>query len=160
MMHREPISRNSGPLAVVLVLLLVPTTVYASVCSFVSVVDMSFGSYDVFSAVPLDSTGSVTYNCTSVGEFDVITIDLDTGGATGFSPREMSYSTEKLNYNLYIDAARTNVWGDGTSGTSHYGPTTPPEGTNVAVTSYGRVFALQNVAAGSYSDTVVVTVNY
>jgi spore coat protein U-like protein len=123
----------------------------------ITAVGVSFGTYDVFSGTPLDSTGSVTYQCISV--LTTITINLSHGGAPTFSPRKMFRSGEALGYNLYLDAARTTIWGDATSGTSHYA-VTPVLLTNVTVTIYGRIPARQDVSAGSYTDTVVATINF
>ena len=126
-------------------------------CS-ITAVGVSFGTYDVFGASPRDSTGSVTYNCLSV--LGTITIDLSRGGAPTFSPRQMQKSGEVLGYNLYLDAARMTIWGNATSGTSHYGPVNPPLLTNVTVTIFGRIPAGQDASAGSYTDTVVATINF
>jgi spore coat protein U-like protein len=127
-------------------------------CSFTTAVGVSFGAYDVFDASPLDSAGSLTYMCTGVGASDTIVIDLSRGASSSFLPRQMLQGSTPLLYNLYLAAARTTIWGDGTGGTSHYGPITPTSGSAVTVTVYGRVFARQNVEAGSYSDTVTATI--
>jgi spore coat protein U-like protein len=124
----------------------------------ISAVGVSFGTYNVFSATPLDSTGSVTYNCSGIGQ-NQITINLSRGGAPTFSPRRMLKSSEALNYNLYLDAARTTIWGDATSGTSQYGPIRPSGG-NDTLTIYGRIPAGQDASAGSYTDTVIATINF
>lgn len=138
-----------------------PCPAWAISCSFVSVSGVSFGAYDVFSSSPLDTTGTITIICTSVGGTDNITVDLSQGGASSFSPRQLARSGGGvLDYNLYVDAPRTTTFGDGTSGTAHYGPTNPPDNTNVAITVYGRIGAQQDVPGGSYSDTVVATINY
>ena len=52
-----------------------------------------------------------------------------------------------LSYNIYTDAARANVWGDGTGGTVTIASST---GTGAAqnVTVYGRVPTGQTGAAG------------
>jgi spore coat protein U-like protein len=123
----------------------------------ITAVAVGFGTYNVFSGSPLDSTGSVTYNCISV--LTTITINLSRGGAPTFTPRHMLRSAETLNYNLYLDAARMTIWGDATSGTSHYA-VTPILLSNVTVTIYGRIPARQDVSAGSYTDTVVATINF
>jgi spore coat protein U-like protein len=62
-----------------------------------------------------------------------------------------------IDYNLYRDAAFTNVWGetiptDTLSGTGN-GATQP-------ITVYGRVAPQTTPATGAYSDTVAVTVTY
>jgi spore coat protein U-like protein len=127
-------------------------------CSFGTVVGVAFGSYDVFNAVPLDSTGSISYTCTSVLGGDIVVIDLSKGSSPSYFPRTLVQGAFTLSYNLYLDAARTIVWGDGTSGTGHHGPVTPPEGSPTTVILFGRVPALQTSAqAGSYADTLVAT---
>ena len=130
----------------------------AGSCSFTSVSGVSFGSYDVFSGSPTDSTGQIVYNCN--GGSHAVTIDLSKGNSGNYAQRYMLRSAEQLNYNLYLDAARTQIWGDATGGTSHYGPTDPPNATDVTVTIYGRIPAGADVSAGSYSDTITVTINY
>ena len=72
----------------------------------------------------------------------------------------MTKGGEALGYNLYMDASRTTIWGDGTSGTSAYSRNNPPNGTNVSLPVYGRVGAAQDVSAGTYSDTVLATINF
>lgn len=121
-------------------------------CS-VSTNAVSFGQYDVFSSVAMDSAGTISINCDTSTPYD---ISLSTGSGT-LSQRTLSSATDTLGYNLYTDTARTTVWGDGNMGTSTVGGST--SGT-VQHTVYGRVPAEQNVTAGSYSDTVVVTVSY
>jgi spore coat protein U-like protein len=61
----------------------------------------------------------------------------------------------RLDYNLYLDAARTIVWGDGTNGTATY-TATPIDGQVVSIPVYGRIPPRQNVAAGSYGATIRV----
>jgi spore coat protein U-like protein len=84
--------------------------------------------------------------------------------STANNTRSMQGPRRSLAYQLYVDAARTQIWGDGTSGTS------PITGTltvasNGSVTQsfyvYGRVAGGQNSAeAGSYLDTLVVTLGW
>lgn len=140
--------------------LFTPSLAHAADCNFVSVVGVLFGAYDIFSLTPLDSTGNVTFNCTSVGDFDVITIDLSTGSAADYAPRKMSHGAFKLSYNVFLNAARTTVWGDQSGATSNYGPMTPPEGTDVDIPTYGRIPAQQDAYAAAFADTVIVTINY
>ena len=71
-------------------------------------------------------------------------------------PRKMTSGANILNYNLYTNAARTTVRGDGSGGTS----TQATNGTNVTRTVYGRIPALQNAFVGSYSDAIIVTIVY
>ena len=64
-----------------------------------------------------------------------------------------------LNYILYTNSGRTIVWGSGAGGTGSL--TGTGNGASQAVTIYGRVTAGQASApAGSYADTVTVTITY
>lgn len=131
------------------------------VCT-VSATDMAFGNYDPFVGAPLDSTSTISVTCTRVGNRRVrYEIQLDTGQSGSYNPRAMTNGVSQLNYNLYRNAARTRIWGDGTSGTvvrrRRYN--LPPGGMRTRnETVRGRVFAGQNVTIGSYLDTITVTV--
>jgi spore coat protein U-like protein len=65
-----------------------------------------------------------------------------------------------LNYNLYVDPARTLVWGDGTGATATVSGVREVKGRPVFFdyAVYGRVFADQAPPPGSYTDTILVTV--
>jgi spore coat protein U-like protein len=124
---------------------------HAASCS-VSGVGIAFGSYDVFNSVDTDSTGSVTVSCHSGASYSIA---LSAGAGT-FASRFMTGAAGQLRYNLFTDAQRLTVWGDGTSGST----TVSGTGTGGSYTVYGRIPALQNAPAGSYSDTITVTVTY
>lgn len=138
------------------VLLFAAPSARATTCSINAVVAVSFGAYNVFSSSPVDSSGSVTYECSLFGVLDIIVIDISAGSSGTTTLRTMKQGMYSLNYNLYTDAARSVVWGNGTGMTGHYGPVTlnlfP-----VTVPIYGRIAPLQNARAGSYSDTVTIT---
>ena len=124
----------------------------------ISTTAVSFGSYNVFNASATTSTGTVTYRC---GNSDHnITITISTGSSGSFANRTMKKGAEALTYNLFMDAAFASVWGDGSGTTTTYHINNPPNNTDVPLTVYGRVPALQDVSAGSYSDTVIATVNF
>jgi spore coat protein U-like protein len=129
-------------------------------CTISTAGGVNFGTYNVLNATPLDSTGSLSFNCSNVNSGDTITIDLDKGSAASFTPRTLVGGGTALAYNLYLDAPRTTIWGDGSGGTAHYGPVTPADGTNVTVPVYGQIPSNQNVTAGSYGDTIGVTINF
>lgn len=145
-----------------ILLALVIGTLYASdahaqACT-ISATSVNFGSYNVFNGSPTDSTGTVTYRCN--GSAHNITIGLTQGAGASFNQRQMQKGSESLTYNLFVDASRTNIWGDGTGGTSVYSIANPPNNTNVNLTVYGRVTAGQDVSAGSFSDTVTAVINF
>lgn len=124
-----------------------------SACT-VSAEAVSFGSYDVFSNQSLDSTGNISLTSCLVGIG--YSISLSPGGGS-YASRSMANGAHRLDYNLYTDAARTIIWGDGT------GATAVVSGlwlTTVHRTVYGRIPARQNAYVGSYSDTITVTVTF
>ncbi len=129
-------------------------------CVFVSTVGVAFGTYDVFTAAPTDSIGSITYRCTNVRHPATIRIDLQRGGSGSYTPRQMQSAAERLGYNLYLDATHTIVWGDGTGGTQSYGPLQPPESVNVTINVYGRTTSQQDVSVGAYTDAITATMSY
>jgi spore coat protein U-like protein len=120
-------------------------------CS-VSVGGIAFGTYDPFSPVPLDSTGVITLECPP----GLVTVALGTGQSGTFTARAMSGpGGDRLLYNLYLDATRSTVFGDGTGGTST-APFSTERGRHLPI--YARVFAGQDAPAGAYADTVVLTI--
>jgi spore coat protein U-like protein len=124
----------------------------------VSTTGASFGTYDVFNSSADASTGTITYRCGGADK-DVL-ITLSKGSSSTFTPRTLRNGAEVLEYNLYRDAAFSTIWGDGTSGTTTYTIRNPPNNQDVILTVYGRVPALQDVATGSYVDSVMVTINF
>jgi spore coat protein U-like protein len=119
-----------------------------------NVTGVNFGSYDVFSNAALDTTGNIDVNCPSgVG----YTMALTAGGGT-HTQRVMNSGAHTLNYNLYITTKRAVVWADSASGTVTVNGT----GIGVSVNHwvYGRIPAHQNVHYGSYSDIIIVELNF
>jgi spore coat protein U-like protein len=128
-------------------------------CSISNAVGPSFGGYDTLRHAPTDSAGFVSFRCEGVGPSDSIVIELDRGQAPSFMPRRMQRRGDHLEYNLYLDAARTQIWGDGSRGTTRY-QTRPVEGRTQSVPIYGRIPPRQAVSPGSYSDQITLTVHY
>lgn len=134
-------------------------TAHAATCGFVSIAGISFGIYDVFGG-DVDSTGSLAYRCTGVIPGDVVDIQLTIGGGSSFMPRQMQNASHRLSYNIYLDAARTSIWGDGTGGTSRYGPAPLVEGVTVTVPTYGRIPSGQDPYVGIYLDTITAIMTF
>ncbi len=127
-------------------------------CTITVTAGVAFGTYNVFSSTPVDSTGQLSYRCTR-GTRPAVTITLTTGKSSTFIPRTLLFGAQALSYNLYLDTARTIVWGDGSAGTQVYTGTYPGSGA-VAVSIYGRIFNGQDAAVGSYADTITVAINF
>ena len=119
---------------------------------------VAFGSYDPIvtnATTPLDGTGTVVVTCTKGAG---TRIDLGLGANASGSTRQMAGGSDFLTYELYQDSGRATVWGSGASAgqTIAAAPSKAPR----TFTVYGRVAAGQDVAAASYNDTVVATINF
>jgi spore coat protein U-like protein len=125
----------------------------------VSTAAVEFGNVDVTSGQAAQGTGSVIVTCTNGTAWSAA---ADAGAGTGadLTVRKLANGANLLNYALFIDPARTQVWGDGAEGaTSLFSGT--GTGSAQAKTVYGLIAAGQTDApAGSYADTVQVTVSY
>jgi spore coat protein U-like protein len=137
-----------------LLLLIYSTNVWA-VCNFGTVSGVNFGAYNVFSSTPDDSTGSIQIICVPSA---TVLITLSTGQSGVYSTRTMkSGAANTLNYNLYADSSRTSIWGNGTGGSFQVQVNNVR---NVTLNIYGRTPALQDVAVGSYTDNITVTITF
>jgi spore coat protein U-like protein len=137
-------------------------------CS-VSTTGVAFGTYDPLSAAPTDSTGNVTIVCSYVSGTTtrlVYSVSLSPGGSGRYSQRRMRAGAPVLNYNLFIDGARSTVWGDGdggsgvATGSATVGPGVGNGRREDARTIYGRIPAQQDVLSGDYADAIVVTLEF
>ena len=106
----------------------------------------------------VDGAGGISVTCTN-GTGWTATAGLGAGSGASFAARRMTLGSDLLDYNLYTDSGRTNVWGDGSGSTTVFSNT--GSGLAQAVTVYGRVPTGQTtVPPGNYADTVSVTVTY
>jgi spore coat protein U-like protein len=135
---------------------LVPVGAARAESCTVSATSVAFGTYDPLAGAALDTTGTVSVTCTSAipprVDYDIL---LNPGQSASYGPRAMTNGTSQLNYNLYTDPTRTQVWGDG-----RYNVTRPGSTETRDYSVYGRAFAGQNVTTGVYLDNITVTVNF
>lgn len=130
-------------------------------CS-VTATGVAYGVYNPLSGLPTDGVGTVTLTCSGLVVLTAYSIRLNAGTYGTYAARQMANGGSRLDYNLYTDVAHSQVWGDGSGGTATVDglalgillPTSYPH------TVYGRISSGQSVSAGSYSDTITVTVNY
>jgi len=141
--------------------LLFPGDCHAFKCSATST-PIIFVNYDVFSTLPLDTTANVTISCTNPDSKPVqVSVSLSSGNSGSFNPRQMAYAGAglPLDYHIFLDPSRTTIWGDGTGGTGII-TSTIVRNAPLNRVIYGRAPARQNLKAGSYSDSLVVTVTW
>lgn len=126
---------------------------------------VAFGTYDTLSASPSNASGSVTITCTQGAS---ATVTLDLGANAVVTQRKMAAGAERINYELYhppnttagtaCSFPATQVWG--TSGAEIFSPAAAPNNQARTFNVCGTIAGAQSVPAGSYSDTVVATVNF
>jgi spore coat protein U-like protein len=135
----------------------------------VSAVGVNFGVYDPFLPTPNDSVGEIAVTCTHVsGPATEVryTLTLSTGGSGSYAPRRLHAVSGLLGYNLWSDATRSAVWGNGSSGTViitgslKVGPGVGNEVRSAVHPIYGRIPALQDALEGDYLDSIVATLTY
>jgi spore coat protein U-like protein len=126
---------------------LLPAAAAGAACTNISSTNLAFGNYDVFNAAPTDSAAVLSYNCTGP---PTVTFGASFLGA--MNPRQMfRFGPDRLNYDIYVNAARTQVWGA-------TGVVLPTGNQNISF--YGRIFAGQDVTAGAYFDFITITLNF
>lgn len=151
--------------AVVFAALASSVAVQAAACNVpprpiqVTATNLNFGNYNAASPSATTATMAVTVRCVrAIDTLPPFVVSLSRGSSPTYTPRTMTSGANTLQYNIFNTAAYLSIWGDGTGGTQtrSYGG-----GGNAAVgTGFGRIPAGQYVAAGSYADTITVTVTY
>lgn len=133
----------------------VTATVTAN-CS-VSTSAVAFGNVNPQGA-NVDATGGLTVTCSN-GTAWAASAGVGSGAGATLAVRRMTAGADTLNYALYTDSNRTNLWGDGTASTVTITGTGNGSAQNSVI--YGRVPTGQvTVPPGSYADTVAITVSY
>lgn len=115
---------------------------------------LAFGTYDTLGAAVTGST-TLSIRCTR-GTGATISLDNGSNATAGGVRRMASGTTERLAYDLFQDSSYSTPWGSG-------GTALPWNATDRAThtqTIYGRIPENQDVAPGTYQDTITVTVNY
>ncbi len=117
-----------------------------------------FGPY-ANSAIATSVTNGVSATCTN-GEAYTVTFNNGTGSGANYTKRVMTGTVagSTLVYELYKDSGHTQILGDGTNST--YTLTGTGNGTAQTYTIYGTMAASQGLTAGTYSDTVTITITY
>jgi len=150
------ISRSICVMLAALYLALQPTLA-AAYCTSIMATPISFGQYEVFS--PLANTsgvGTVTVNCN--GSDTAPNVSLSSGQSGSFTIRSMNGAdTQMMQYNLYTNASRTVVWGDGTGISATVGVN---NNSSTTLTIYGQIFSGQDLSVGSYFDNITVSINF
>lgn len=126
----------------------------AAACVFGNITSVNFGNYI---GVVNNAAGGIEVNCTNGTTYNISLGPGTFAGATVTTRRMTGTPSGNLAYALYRDAARTLNWGQ-TIGTDTVA------GTGSAAiqpyTVYGQIVAGLTPVAGSYNDTVLITITY
>ena len=132
----------------------------------VSAANVAFAPYDPFAAADNDTgVGALGVTCSGLAAVSFsYTLDLSAGSGGAYANRAMHAGASALGYQLYTDASRTSIWGDGAGGTAHvsqsFGMVSLPFSGTDNYSVYGRIPAHQNVGAGGYTDQITVTITF
>ncbi len=130
-------------------------------CSVVIGSSLNFGTFDITSPNPQNGVGIVSITCTD-GAPAYVTLGQGQNPGSGSSDpspiRQMAASgtTDHLLYQIYRDAAFTQPWGN----TQVTGQPLTGTGVSQSAQVYARVLPGQNVASGTYVDSVLATITY
>lgn len=118
---------------------------------------LSFGDYDPLSSdsSSVDATSVVRLVCTKSAPASV---SFDAGRNPHAEMRGLSGTSERLLYQVYRDAARTQVWtnGSGSMKVTASGDVRDPD----ELTVYGRIPGGQRIVGGDYFDVLTATVDF
>jgi spore coat protein U-like protein len=143
----------------------------ALLCSIATGVSLNFGIYDDSSPTTKDVSTAFSVNCCFTGKPNptgTMTITLGPSANSGqINTRQMknSLNADLMSYQLYMNSFGGVVWGDGIIGGSPFNQaiaisTRCAGQQSVAVGSaiFGRIFAQQPVSAGTYRDTLTISI--
>jgi spore coat protein U-like protein len=145
----------------------------ALTCTVPAGVSLNFGTYDDSSPATRDVSTAFSVSCCRTGAPNptagTVTITIGvSANSNQINTRQMknTANTDLMGYQLYINSFGGTIWGDGVAGGS-------PFTQNVSISSvcaaqqsvvvgsaiFGRIFAQQAVSAGSYADTLTISIN-
>jgi len=135
---------------------------FAPTCSIAALTAPNFGTYNPLPGALLNATGVLKVTCANGSANFTIKLNAGNGSGGSFAPRKMQSGTNKLNYNIFTNAVRTTIWGNGTSSTSFItGSGSCRTSNSCRYTMYAQILASQQTAVpGDYTDTVMATLTY
>lgn len=125
---------------------------------------IAFGVYNGVTKAEVQTIATITVRCTDLITAVDYAVSLSPGQSGTATSRYLSNGTNRLNYQVFADAARTQVLGDGSAGTvSATGSVLAIIGigtTSNTTQIYPNIRAGQSPVPGTYNDTLTVTVAY
>jgi spore coat protein U-like protein len=142
--------------------LTVQITITASCTINAATLDFGSNPGTTLVAANIDASSTVSVTCTSGSPYS---IGMDNGANASGAQRRMKTGANFLNYNLYVDAGRTNAWttaaSNSTCTTANSCALGTGNGSAQSVSIYGRVPSIGTAPPpGAYTDTVLMTITY
>lgn len=128
--------------------------VYQPTC-VMSAAPLAFGNIDS-TANSIAAATSIQATCSATTPYSIL-LNGGLTGATDPSERMMQHGSDRLKYGLYRDAAHSQIWGD-SPGVNVLGGS--GIGSNQSINVYGLIPSQSTPPLGTYTDTVVVTIDY
>lgn len=135
-----------------------PFTVSATVVKKCTVTasPLNFGNGVGLLTTAVNATSTLGVQCSNGTPYNV-GLDAGTNAGGNINARKMVLAGNNITYQLYQNSARSTVWGN-TIGSNTVAGT--GSGNTQSLTVYGQVPAQATPPAGTYNDTVNVTVTY
>lgn len=127
----------------------------ASASCSISSGSMNFGPYNPFSESNLYTSAHININC--LNDTDVViktTSMIDRNQLRTMNNIQYPEQNDVLAYQLFIDPARNQLFGDGNNNTVVY------SGINKNFVLYGTLLKKQNVFKGIYQDNIMLEIIY
>ena len=163
---KHPLSASglSASFVVLASLLSSPALAQTSNCSFSSMGGtlIDFGVFPANQSTAVVAADNIEFSCSdTVLPAVSYVVTISEGSSNDFTKRTMRFGGAKIDYNLYVDATQTQIFGNGqpSSGTSSASGACL-SGTSCIVPVYGRIDGGQSFMAGQFSDSVVVTIAF
>lgn len=127
---------------------------------------LNFGNYDPTSGNKGTATITVSFTCTAITASEAITIKANKGdNGPNVGDREMletGGAGDLLPYMASQSATGSPIFGNGNDSSVEYTTTVTPSDSGVPITFtvYGIIAAAADVEAGTYTDSVTLTMTY
>ena len=125
-------------------------------CLF-SVSNLDFGAYrSPYQYTDVLSTGNISVTCDNLSTGNALSIKLYQGQSSSYN-RYLTNSKDNLYYNLFLDSARSVLWGDGSSGTTAYNAALQAKN---SINIFSIIYKNQNISPGNYQDNIVFEMSF
>jgi spore coat protein U-like protein len=126
---------------------------------------VNLGTYTSYQAAHLDSAATMTVTCSRTGGPGNVTVTVGLGASStsgAIAVRQLRGPVDRLGYNLYRDTSRALVWGDtiGSNAVTQSFFVKNNTSQTFTFTVFARIEALQDIAAGAYQDSLLMTVTF